>query len=273
MEFALNYSPQAADLLRAGGIALDRFKCPDWPDLIATAAELRPVYIHFPLVAGSRRPIDWAQVAELLERTATPHVNLHLAPDVSAHPDIPPDSAEPAHASLIAERMLPDVLAACERFGPERVVVENIPYRFPSRDFLRASVEPAAIRRVVEEAGCRLLLDISHARITALHTGVDARAYIESLPVARLGELHITGIGLHQGQVTDHLRMSEGDWPDVEWALGRIREGAWGAPRMVALEYGGIGPLFEWRSDAAAIAVDVPRLYNLVHPQPIVVPR
>ncbi|HLV36123.1 MAG TPA: hypothetical protein VKY59_13445, partial [Spirillospora sp.] len=52
MKFALNYSPQAAELLRAGDIDIDLFKCPDWPHLIEQARQQRPVYIHFPLVAG-----------------------------------------------------------------------------------------------------------------------------------------------------------------------------------------------------------------------------
>jgi hypothetical protein len=33
MEFALNYSPQAAQLLQEGRIEIDRYKCPDWPDV------------------------------------------------------------------------------------------------------------------------------------------------------------------------------------------------------------------------------------------------
>ncbi len=37
-ELALNYSELAARLVRAGAIRIDRFKCPAWPDLVATAA-------------------------------------------------------------------------------------------------------------------------------------------------------------------------------------------------------------------------------------------
>lgn len=267
MEFALNYSPEAADLLRAGRIAIDRFKCPDWPDMIAEASALRPPYVHFPLQAGGGAAVDWDRVAELLERTGTPHVNLHLAPLVAGHPDIPPDTLDPAHAALLAERMVADTLAAVERFGPERVAVENIPYR-PGGRFLRPAVDPALIRRVVEETGCRLLLDLSHARITAASLGVEARAYVEELPVERLAELHITGIRQHNGRMEDHLPMTPDDWPHVAWAFERIRAGAWGEPRIVALEYGGTGPLFEWRSEAAVIAADVPRLYALTHAEP-----
>ena len=36
---------------------------------------------------------------------------------------------------------------------------------------MRPSVEPEVITRVVEESGCGLLLDISHARIVANYLG------------------------------------------------------------------------------------------------------
>jgi uncharacterized protein len=265
MEFALNYSPQAAELLRAGQIEVDRIKCPDWPDLIAEAAALRPVYVHFPLRAGAGERPDWGAVAALRERTGTPFVNIHLDPRREANPDIPPDSVEAEHVAVLAERMAADVAAACEVFGPEQVIVENVPYYTARGEFMRAATQPAAVCHVVERTGCGLLLDLSHARLAALSQGLDARAYIEALPVARLAELHVTGIGVNQGRLADHVRLSEGDWPEVAWALGRIRSGAWGRPHAVALEYGGVGPMFAWRSEAATIAVDVPRLYSMVH--------
>jgi uncharacterized protein len=265
MEFALNYSPEAAELLHAGRITIDRFKCPDWPDLIAAAAALRPVYVHYPLRAGAEEQPDWEAIALLRKQTRTPFVNLHLDPRAEFHPDIPPDSGDPSHVAALAERMAEDVAAACERFGAENVVVENVPYYGSAGKYMRAAAEPAAIRRVVEHTGCRLLLDLSHARIAAFAIGRDARAYIEALPLARLAELHITGIGLRQGRITDHLRLSEGDWPEVAWAFERIRSGAWARPQIVALEYGGIGPMFEWRSEGATLAADVPRLGTLMH--------
>ena len=36
-------------------------------------------------------------------------------------------------------------------------------------------------------------------------------------------------------------------------------------PWLVAFEYGGIGPNFEWRSESAVIAEQVPRMAALVH--------
>ena len=53
MKLAVNYSTATAGLLAGGEVAFDYFKCPAWPDLIATAEALRPVNVHFPLLVGA----------------------------------------------------------------------------------------------------------------------------------------------------------------------------------------------------------------------------
>jgi len=47
-------------------------------------------------------------------------------------------------------------------------------------------------------------------------------------------------------------------------ALGRVRAGAWPAPETVAFEYGGVGPVFEWRTDRGVLAEQVPLLRELL---------
>jgi hypothetical protein len=50
----------------------------------------------------------------------------------------------------------------------------------------------------------------------------------------------------------------------TQWALERIDPGDWARPWTVALEYGGVGEPFKWRSDRAALEAMVPRLYEMV---------
>src|SRR5436309_3352695 len=107
MECAVNYSRAAAELVEAGQIRVDLFKCPAWPDLVAVASRLHPTYVHFPLRAGrgggdvidteTGQGTDWSLVETLLLQTDTPFVNVHLAPTVDDHPDIPIDTAAPAY--------------------------------------------------------------------------------------------------------------------------------------------------------------------------------
>lgn len=262
MELALNYSPEAAALLRGGRISIDRFKLPDWPELIAEARPYGPLYVHFPLGAGGPREaeVDWAQVERLRIETQTRFVNLHLRPSGLRFPAMAVDTDAPEDREEVAAALTEDVGRACARFGAEDVVVENSIYRGPAGTFPRPGVEPGVIGAVVERTGCGLLLDLSHARISAIALGLEPLAYIESLPVSQLRELHVAGVRWLDGRLQDHLAMTEEDWALLENALTRIRRGAWRRPETVAMEYGGVGPVFAWRSDPAVLTAQVPRL-------------
>jgi uncharacterized protein (UPF0276 family) len=297
VKFAVNYSSAAADLFRGGQIEVDRFKCPAWPDLIAMAQKLHPVYVHLPLRVGAglgeaintetRQPADWRQLEPLLPRTDTPQVNVHLAPLTHDFPGLPVDTADPAHAEMLFEHALRDVRALVARFGPERVVVENADDGKGA--ILRAALQPNFIRRIVEAAGCGFLLDLAHARVVAHSLGMDARAYITRLPLEHTNEIHLAGIqpfagrwlalmhqpgltkedlgwfaGLTPGHLLDHLPLVDGDWEFYTWALEQVHRGAWGRPWIATLEYGGVGRLWELLTDRAALAEQVPRLWALV---------
>lgn len=266
MDFALNYSPQAVALLQAGRLEVDLFKCPDWPDLVAEARRFRPVYVHFPLRAGdgSAAGTDWALVDHFLTTTETRYVDLHIVPRLRDFPD----AQTAADLNEMAFRaVMVDVEQAVRRYGCERVIVENAPLRQDRsvEDFVPGAVEPAFFHRVVEAAGCGLLLDVAHARIAARTLGTDEHDYLDAMPLYALRELHLTGVQPVNGELTDHTGFTDADWTAAEWVAGRLRAGAWPLPGLVALEYGGVGPHFEWRSDSAVIAADAPRLYALFH--------
>ncbi|MDZ4766977.1 MAG: DUF692 family protein [Chloroflexota bacterium] len=259
MDFTLNYSPQAAALVRDGTITIDRFKCPPWRDLVAEARPFAPVYIHFDLKAGngslSEKGVDWDAIERWLIETDTPYVNVHLVAPADPH-----TSDERAVARMIA-----DVSAAVARFGAERIICENIPFRGANPDegggkYHRACIDPANIRRVLDETGASFLFDLSHARITAESIGMDARAYMLSLPLDRLSELHVTGLGLVDGMMSDHMPLNGDDWMWFDWVIGMIGGGALREPWCAAFEYGGITPKFDWRSDPAVIGTQVPRM-------------
>lgn len=269
MEFAINYSPQAADLWQSGAIQIERFKCAsDWPHLIPLARAHGPVYIHFTLRTdpGEIRALDVDAVNALCAETDTPTVNLHLMQGHDDFTGMDNMTTDPADRAAIYDYVLSAVQLAVERFGRERVIVENIPFYGEQGRAKRPVVEPDLIRQIVEQTGVGFLLDISHARMSAYNLRMDAYAYLEQLPGEVMRELHVTGIGLsREGRLCDHLGLTDADWPFYEWVLDRIMSGVWAAPWMVAFEYGGLGPKFEWRSATPVIAEQVPRLYALAH--------
>lgn len=301
MQFAINYSRAADDLWRAGKtcgeqsrtIRVDRFKCPAWQDLVAAVQKSYPVYVHFPLLVGAgigdaidaetNAPADWNKVEALLAQTDTPFVNLHLALTTKDYPNVPSQTADPAQIEIIVGNLLRDVRAVTRRFGAARVIVENIAPDGGAT--MLPALLPHNIARIVNETGCGFLLDLAHARLVAKYLGVDEREYVRALPVAKIREVHITGVQrlagrfvelLHRakveynffesmlGQEMDHLPMTEPDWAFAEWALAQIRAGAWCEPWIVSFEYGGVSGAWEAITERAVLENDVPRLYEMV---------
>jgi uncharacterized protein (UPF0276 family) len=275
MKLALNFSPPAAGLLAEGRIDIDYFKCPDWPEMIMEALHYRPVAVHFTLRAGTGllHKTDWAFIERLMKLTGTPYVNLHLDPQPRDFPTetgcITANTQEPAHTSLVMERLLADVSAVVEQFGPERVIAENVPYWGANGEVLRPATEAVVIRRILEETGCGLLLDVAHARISAHYLNLDPSNYLATLPVEHTREMHFGGIHWLPEGPKDHLSMTEGDWPWLEQSLANVRTGAWGKPWLLAFEYGGVGGWFTEHTDPAAIAENVPELWRRIKITPV----
>src|SRR5680860_1391303 len=262
---AINFSPQAAELLDSGTIELDVFKVPDWDELIAEAERYRPVYVHFPhqIGAAHERP-ELTRAAELMAATGTKALNVHVAPSSERFPDLAVGDAGDDAVAAVVDGLVVDLTPACERFGAEAVLAENLIYRGDGHGMLRAGVEPAALHALVERTGCGFLLDVSHARISAATLGLDPWAYLDALPVQALQELHFSGVNLLDGSLRDHLPFNEDDWKFVDGVVGRVKGGAWAAPTTVTFEYGGVGPVFSWRSDIDIIAEQLPRLREKV---------
>jgi uncharacterized protein (UPF0276 family) len=268
MKFAINYSTQAAELFSKDEIRIDYFKCPGDQELVAQARAHARVVVHFNnLAAGSGKVenVDWNGITELLDETGTLFVNVHLAPYVADTPDVPPDGPTQAQASRIIEKLLRDVRTLASRFGPERVILENVPYHGSDGNTIRTGAEPPVISQIIQETGCGFLLDISHARIAARHLEMDERDYMLALPCHRLQELHFTGLHQVNGKWVDHLPVLDDDWLMLEWVIERIQLGEWAHPWLLTLEYGGVGEKYAERSDPQVIADQVPRLRKIIN--------
>lgn len=269
MQFAINWSPEAAQLLDEGRIEIDLFKCPDWPDVVTEARKQRPLYVHFPLSIGKGQYPNWRynEIYEWLRGSDTRFVNCHINPTAEQFSaDI---GLEALSASLANEVQL-----LVDEFGAERVIIENSPHSAMNiqRGYLLQGTHPQIFQSITQETNCGFLLDIAHAVLTCDYTEQNLYDYLNALPVQRIRELHVTGIGTWRlGIRGDHMPLTEADWGHVQWVLAQIHSGLWATPQVMAYEYGGIGKLKEWcGSDKDTIAEHVPRLYRLAQslPQP-----
>ncbi|NLF50715.1 MAG: DUF692 family protein [Leptolinea sp.] len=261
MKLAVNYSPQAGELLQSGQIEFDLFKTPNWKDMVAEAQKYLPVYVHFDLntANGKLNDVNWQEVDEFLSMTGTSMINLHVVAPLDLDP------CNQAQVERVLDGIVKDVTSVCNRYGPERVITENVPYTKNGKEYLQPVSLPAFFQRLSVETGCGMLLDLAHAAITARSLKTDPEAFFSEFPVKRLKEIHITGLGMHDGEIHDHMKMQDRDWTLFESAIDRIRFGEWRSPEIIAFEYGGTGAPFIWRSESDVLLEQVPRLRYLVH--------
>lgn len=260
--FGMNYSLPAEDLVRSGKIQIERFKCPDWPDLVDEVSQRYTVAVHFNLTAGNGTlPTDGEPIKQMMADTNTPYLNVHLEANPAYFKGIAVDTTERGDRQRVLDRMVTDIHWYTERYGKERVIAENVPYQAYASQVLRPAVEPDLIAQAVRETGCGFLFDLGHARICAHYLGMDEEEYIQQLPLERLRELHIAGVQEVDGVLRDHLAMKDGDWDLLDCTLKNIRGGEYPQPWMAALEYGGLGDIFAWRNERTVMEEQAPRIY------------
>jgi uncharacterized protein (UPF0276 family) len=266
MKLAINYSPQTAELLAKQRVEFDLYKTTEWPEMIAEAQKQCPATVHFPLMAG-RHNIDAVGIPLIEDRlatTATVYVNTHLAPHAKDF-DMVFDTRDKRYLEPLVEAMETDIVRMVEHFGSEKIILENANYD-PNYQVPVLVIYPEVITRVVDKTNCGFLLDLAHARMSAVYLGIDMKEYINRLPLYALRELHVAGTRYveEQKRLVDHYPMTDDDWALTEWALDNIHKGEWPEPNVVALEYGGTNAFFSENSEVPVLAHDIPRLRELI---------
>ncbi len=269
MKLAVNYSKETEELIQEGAIQVDMFKCPDFSDeLIKQAESTKRSYIHFDLNAGSGQmgEVNWERIKYLKKNTNTPYINVHAVAYAKDFPNVDVLTTDQTDIKKIIHAVVHDIEMLAEKVGAENIILENVICRGKGDYMMRPIIEPAVISEIIGQTGCGLLLDIAHAQMTSMCLGFDVKDYISQLPLEHLKELHITGIQYHDEsrRLRDSMPMTEDDWNLASWSLKQIKAGNWPEPWVVAFEYGGVGPIFEWRTDKKVLAEQLPVLYNLV---------
>lgn len=95
-----------------------------------------------------------------------------------------------------------------------RIAIENVSYyaapgqEMEEIDFLNA---------VLQQADCDLLLDVNNIYVNSINHGYDAKAFLQQLPIERVGYIHIAG---HYNEADDLIIDTHGaDVIDPVWQL------------------------------------------------------
>ena len=110
------------------------------------------------------------------------------------------------------------------------LILENMP-SFPYSSY-ESEADPERITEILETTNCNLLLDIAHARIAAQIRRIDVCDYLNSLPLRRVRQIHVSGSRMRNGYLYDaHEPLEEFDYTLLEWVLERTQ------PQILTLEY------------------------------------
>lgn len=210
------------------------------------ARERYPLSLHgVGMGLGSADPLDrphLARVARAIARFEPALVSEHAC--WSSHDGehfndlLPLPYTEEAALHLAARvREVQDVLG-------RQILIENLSCylafsssRLTEWEFLAA---------VVERSGCGLLLDINNAYVNSVNVGLDAHAFIDSLPASAVQEIHLAG----------HTRRQVGERTILLDDHGsRVPEAVWQLYEHAIRRFGPVPTLIEWDTNVPELSI------------------
>lgn len=255
IKLSINLSNALIDLVHAGEVQIDAVEAVIYlfPERIREAQAALPG-MAFNFHAG-RVGLEVYNRADLPRYLAlcpdSPFISLHLAPlpmwitgpAMRAHLYLPQPQSEMLVRHFIhkvkrlqAQQSLP-------------VILENMAVLRPGRYLFES--DPLVITRVLEETGCRMLLDLAHARIAAQERSMPVEDYLLALPLEKVVQVHVSGCRERDGVLYDaHQPLQEVDYSLLEWVLPRVN------PDWLTLEY--------FREDREAVREQLNRLQSIV---------
>jgi uncharacterized protein (UPF0276 family) len=175
------------------------------------------------LSLGSTDPLDDRHLAKLdaLARRFQPDlVSEHLCWSSvggrHANDLLPLPHTEEALAHAVAR-----IDAVQERLG-RRILVENVSSYL---EFAESAIpEWEFLAEAARRSGCGVLLDVNNIWVNAVNHGFDARAYLDAIDPATVGEIHLAGFEAHGARLIDThgARVSEEVWVLYGEALRRF---------------------------------------------------
>jgi len=112
---------------------------------------------------------------------------------------------------------LAEKIARIQDFLKRRILIENVStyLTFDASEMGEAEF----VARIVERADCGLLLDVNNVYVNSVNHGFDAREYLEKIPHARVGQIHLAGHSDRSGFLIDthDHSISESVWSLFRW--------------------------------------------------------
>ena len=184
---------------------------------------LREIGRHYPIIGhgvcmsiGSTDPLDMQYLKKLkkfLAEIKSPWTSDHLCFTMVDHTNlndlIPIPFTEEAVKNVVERvKIVQDVVEL-------PFMLENVTRYITVSD--REMSESEFINRVLSEADCGLLLDITNVHLNSLYHKFDAFEFIKSLLLERVGQYHLSGFQVDEDG--SYIDSHDAEVPDVVWEL------------------------------------------------------
>lgn len=266
IKLAANLSAPLLDLLDKKEIEVDLIKL-SIKGMAIEQGEIcqkinKPVLIHYLPDLGEPREnwrrFDFARLNQQVKEWQVPHLSLHL----DAYRKVTGVKTSTELMNLVCENY-----AFIKSQVKVPVLVENVdqePDWSPNGNYDRHPeiYEIAFVNEFFSRANADFLLDIAHARCLTNFLKLKTEIYLEQLPLARVKEIHTNGPKMVNGEMCDvHEQMVEEDYELLRFALGKTQ------PKIVTLEYGGIGEMYETpaKNDRLALKTQLQKIKQITN--------
>jgi uncharacterized protein (UPF0276 family) len=201
--------------------------------VLRAVRERWPVVLHgVALSLGSTDPLDARYLDDLAALAAEVEPAM-----ISDHLCWGSHGGQYAHDLLplpFTEEALAHVVERVQRVQDRlkrRILVENVSSYVA---FAQSSLTEAEfLTALAARADCGLLLDVNNVFVSAHNHGFDARAFLDEVPVGRVGQFHLAGHSELGG-----LLLDTHDHP--------VREDVWELYRHAVARFGAVPTLIEW---------------------------
>jgi hypothetical protein len=215
--------------------------------LLAKIRERFPLSLHgVGLSIGGAKPLDRAHLARLQRLVALYRPGLfseHLA--WSTHDDVYLNDLLPLpYNETTLARVVAHVDQAQKVLGV-KMLLENPSTYLAFEDSTMSETE--FLSEIVARTGCGLLLDVNNVQVSATNNGFDAFEYLDSFPVAAVGEMHLGGHAEEHG--------AEGSALLVDSHASPVADPVWRLYEYAIERTGPVPTLIEWDNDVPAYSV------------------
>ena len=113
--------------------------------------------------------------------------------------------------------------------------------------FAHSSIPEAAfLAELARRTGCGLLCDVNNVYVSCRNLGLDAVAYLEALPAARVGEIHLAGHAVNDADGRPFL---------IDHHGAPVADAVWRLYGLALERFGAVPTLIEWDTDLPALHV------------------